>query len=249
MQPPFITKYNPSYINTPLVTSHSKSPLTSTANPHAIFNHLQPPSRPIPPPGSGRNNPDSRGLNNGGHSSGGSRQQKDVNRNKMNNQQNRTRLSGTTSRVSTSIHGDNNDNASGMKKTRSEATQGRAGGGSAGSGVGDTGMIVGVVIAVSVAVIVLVYAVVKYRNRDEGSYKIDESKNYGYVTASTGSSSGKDGGGASGSGGGSCGSGSGGGASGGGGGGGSGKLNGNVKYSKDGSGKLPKKKDIKEWYV
>jgi len=98
--------------------------------------------------------------------------------------------------------------------------------------VSDTGMIIGIVAAVSVALLVLIYAVYKYRNRDEGSYKIDESKNYGYVTANSGvpGSGSKDSASCSAT------------ASG-------GKINGNVKYSKDGSGKLPKKKDIKEWYV
>ena len=207
-------------------------------------------SRPLSPPGSNdATQPDSRAIN-GGHS------KKDTyyNNNKNNNNNYNSAGSGS-SRVSTSIH---KDGTASQTLADQDAISGSGVGGVGGGGagvdgrnpVGDTGMIVGVVIAVSVAVIVVVYAVVKYRNRDEGSYKIDESKNYGYVTASTGGGSGgKDGGG--GDGGGSGGGCSGGGAGGGGGGGcsGGGKSHGNVKYSKDGTAKLPKKKDIKEWYV
>ena len=42
------------------------------------------------------------------------------------------------------------------------------------------GLIVGIVGGVLVVLFVLAYAVYKYRSRDEGTYKIDESKNYGY---------------------------------------------------------------------
>ncbi|XP_070578761.1 neurexin-3-like isoform X4 [Ptychodera flava] len=50
------------------------------------------------------------------------------------------------------------------------------------SGLGQTAMVVGIVAAVCIAVLILLYAVYKYRNRNEGSYRIDESRNYSYGT-------------------------------------------------------------------
>ncbi|CAF0856264.1 unnamed protein product [Adineta ricciae] len=39
-------------------------------------------------------------------------------------------------------------------------------------------LLVGCVSASVILIIIIIYAFVKYRNRDEGSYKIDESKNF-----------------------------------------------------------------------
>ena len=47
------------------------------------------------------------------------------------------------------------------------------------------GLIVGIAVAVVILFLVLAYALYKYRSRDEGSYKIDESKNYSYETCNT----------------------------------------------------------------
>ena len=47
------------------------------------------------------------------------------------------------------------------------------------------GLIVGIAAAVVILFLVLAYAGYKYRSRDEGSYKIDESKNYSYETCNT----------------------------------------------------------------
>ncbi|CAF1006478.1 unnamed protein product [Didymodactylos carnosus] len=41
------------------------------------------------------------------------------------------------------------------------------------------GLIIGIVSACVLVLCLLIYAICKYRNRDEGSYKIDESKNFG----------------------------------------------------------------------
>ncbi|CAF2511658.1 unnamed protein product [Rotaria sp. Silwood2] len=39
-------------------------------------------------------------------------------------------------------------------------------------------LLIGCISASIILIIIIIYAVVKYRNRDEGSYKIDESKNF-----------------------------------------------------------------------
>ncbi|KAK7140777.1 hypothetical protein R3I94_013148 [Phoxinus phoxinus] len=41
-----------------------------------------------------------------------------------------------------------------------------------------TGMVVGIVVAAALCILILLYAMFKYRNRDEGSYHVDESRNY-----------------------------------------------------------------------
>ena len=41
-------------------------------------------------------------------------------------------------------------------------------------------MIIGIVVAIIVVLLLLALAVHKYRSRDEGTYRVDESKNYGY---------------------------------------------------------------------
>ncbi|XP_067286827.1 neurexin 1a isoform X19 [Pseudorasbora parva] len=41
-----------------------------------------------------------------------------------------------------------------------------------------TGMVVGIVAAAALCILILLYAMYKYRNRDEGSYHVDESRNY-----------------------------------------------------------------------
>nr|XP_029543357.1 neurexin-3a isoform X11 [Oncorhynchus nerka] len=41
-----------------------------------------------------------------------------------------------------------------------------------------TGMVVGIVAAAALCILILLYAMYKYRNRDEGSYQVDESRNY-----------------------------------------------------------------------
>ncbi|XP_075874907.1 neurexin-1a-beta-like isoform X7 [Nelusetta ayraudi] len=43
---------------------------------------------------------------------------------------------------------------------------------------GTTGMVVGIVAAAALCILILLYAMYKYRNRDEGSYHVDESRNY-----------------------------------------------------------------------
>ncbi|XP_067278239.1 neurexin-1b-beta isoform X16 [Pseudorasbora parva] len=43
---------------------------------------------------------------------------------------------------------------------------------------GTTGMVVGIVVAAALCILILLYAMYKYRNRDEGSYHVDESRNY-----------------------------------------------------------------------
>nr|XP_046223402.1 neurexin-3a-like isoform X2 [Oncorhynchus gorbuscha] len=40
------------------------------------------------------------------------------------------------------------------------------------------GMVVGIVAAAALCIVILLYAMYKYRNRDEGSYQVDESRNY-----------------------------------------------------------------------
>ncbi|XP_034381199.1 neurexin 3a isoform X18 [Cyclopterus lumpus] len=41
-----------------------------------------------------------------------------------------------------------------------------------------TGMVIGIVAAAALCILILLYAMYKYRNRDEGSYHVDESRNY-----------------------------------------------------------------------
>ncbi|XP_027140275.1 neurexin 3b isoform X7 [Larimichthys crocea] len=41
-----------------------------------------------------------------------------------------------------------------------------------------TGMVVGIVSAAALCILILLYAMYKYRNRDEGSYQVDETRNY-----------------------------------------------------------------------
>ncbi|KAM4663092.1 LOW QUALITY PROTEIN: neurexin 3 [Discoglossus pictus] len=41
-----------------------------------------------------------------------------------------------------------------------------------------TGMVVGIVAAAALCILILLYALYKYRNRDEGSYQVDETRNY-----------------------------------------------------------------------
>ncbi|XP_077036685.1 neurexin 3 isoform X6 [Agelaius phoeniceus] len=41
-----------------------------------------------------------------------------------------------------------------------------------------TGMVVGIVAAAALCILILLYAMYKYRNRDEGSYQVDETRNY-----------------------------------------------------------------------
>ncbi|KAM9364564.1 neurexin-1a-like isoform 20-T20 [Pholidichthys leucotaenia] len=41
-----------------------------------------------------------------------------------------------------------------------------------------TGMVVGIVAAAALCILILLYAMYKYRNREEGSYHVDESRNY-----------------------------------------------------------------------
>ncbi|XP_043111056.1 neurexin-1a isoform X4 [Puntigrus tetrazona] len=41
-----------------------------------------------------------------------------------------------------------------------------------------TGMVVGIVVAAALCILILLYAMYKYLNRDEGSYQVDESRNY-----------------------------------------------------------------------
>uniref|UniRef100_A0A8C5PLF1 Laminin G domain-containing protein n=1 Tax=Leptobrachium leishanense TaxID=445787 RepID=A0A8C5PLF1_9ANUR len=41
-----------------------------------------------------------------------------------------------------------------------------------------TGMVVGIVAAAALCILILLYAMYKYRNRDEGSYQVDQTRNY-----------------------------------------------------------------------
>ncbi|XP_051501644.1 neurexin-3b-beta isoform X6 [Myxocyprinus asiaticus] len=41
-----------------------------------------------------------------------------------------------------------------------------------------TGMVVGIISAAALCILILLYAMYKYRNRDEGSYQVDETRNY-----------------------------------------------------------------------
>uniref|UniRef100_A0A3B3XP94 Neurexin 3a n=1 Tax=Poecilia mexicana TaxID=48701 RepID=A0A3B3XP94_9TELE len=41
-----------------------------------------------------------------------------------------------------------------------------------------TGMVIGIVAAAALCILILLYAMYKYRNRDEGSYQVDESRHY-----------------------------------------------------------------------
>ncbi|KAM9510642.1 neurexin-2-beta-like isoform 7-T8 [Guaruba guarouba] len=43
---------------------------------------------------------------------------------------------------------------------------------------GTTGMVVGIVAAAALCILILLYAMYKYRNRDEGSYQVDQSRSY-----------------------------------------------------------------------
>ncbi|OXB77140.1 UNVERIFIED_CONTAM: hypothetical protein H355_007787, partial [Colinus virginianus] len=43
---------------------------------------------------------------------------------------------------------------------------------------GTTGMVVGIVAAAALCILILLYAMYKYRNRDEGSYHVDQSRRY-----------------------------------------------------------------------
>ncbi|KAK2170673.1 hypothetical protein LSH36_1g11008 [Paralvinella palmiformis] len=47
------------------------------------------------------------------------------------------------------------------------------------------GLIVGIAVGVVLLLLVIAFAFYKYKSRDEGSYKIDESKNYSYETCNT----------------------------------------------------------------
>ena len=47
------------------------------------------------------------------------------------------------------------------------------------------GLIIGIAAGVVLLLFILAYAVYKYRSRDEGTYKVDETKNYRYETVST----------------------------------------------------------------
>ncbi len=47
------------------------------------------------------------------------------------------------------------------------------------------GLIVGISVGVVVLLLILAFMLYKCRGRDEGSYKIDESKNYSYETCNT----------------------------------------------------------------
>ena len=53
-----------------------------------------------------------------------------------------------------------------------------------------TGMVVGIVAAAALCILILLYAMYKYRNRDEGSYQVDQSRNYISNSAATQSSNG-----------------------------------------------------------
>uniref|UniRef100_UPI0035902E90 neurexin-3-beta-like isoform X1 n=1 Tax=Myxine glutinosa TaxID=7769 RepID=UPI0035902E90 len=48
-----------------------------------------------------------------------------------------------------------------------------------------TGMVVGIIAAAALCILILLYAMYKYRNRDEGSYHVDESRNYISSSAQT----------------------------------------------------------------
>jgi hypothetical protein len=102
-----------------------------------------------------------------------------------------------------------------------------------GSGL-NIGLIVGIAVSVLVAVVILCIALYKFRSRDEGTYKVDESQNFTALDGKKG-----------------------GGSSGGGGGGhhhhGNGTLlshSGGDTGGKGAGGRgTGKKKDVKEWYV
>ncbi|KAM9715981.1 neurexin 1a isoform 4-T4 [Menidia menidia] len=55
-----------------------------------------------------------------------------------------------------------------------------------------TGMVVGIVAAAALCILILLYAMYKYRNRDEGSYHVDERHNYISNTATQPNGSAKD---------------------------------------------------------
>ena len=83
------------------------------------------------------------------------------------------------------------------------------------------GLIVGIAAGVVLLLLILAYVLYKYKSRDEGSYKIDESKNYSYeaYTATEAKPS----------------SGT--------------QTNGGVVKTTCVPASKPKKKDVKEWYV
>uniref|UniRef100_A0A674BVX2 Neurexin 3b n=1 Tax=Salmo trutta TaxID=8032 RepID=A0A674BVX2_SALTR len=55
-----------------------------------------------------------------------------------------------------------------------------------------TGMVVGIVSAAALCILILLYAMYKYRNRDEGSYQVDETRNYISNSAQTNGTAVKD---------------------------------------------------------
>ena len=89
------------------------------------------------------------------------------------------------------------------------------------------GLIIGIAAGVLILICILIFALYKYKSRDEGSYKCDESKNYPYgspraaAAATTTASVGKP----------------------------SPTANGAYGTNKSGTTNKPKKKDVKEWYV
>ncbi|XP_029634772.1 neurexin-3 isoform X2 [Octopus sinensis] len=104
------------------------------------------------------------------------------------------------------------------------------------------GLIVGIAAGVLVALIVLIIALYKFRSRDEGSYKIDETQNFAYLDSKQQQSNGAllphnttPGGGLGGGIGGMGGMGGG--------------MGGSIVSGGGGGGKSGKKKDVKEWYV
>lgn len=72
----------------------------------------------------------------------------------------------------------------GSATTQAAAAGAASTGNEAGQGVSSltTGiaMIIGIVVSIIVVLLLLALAVHKYRSRDEGTYRVDESKNYGY---------------------------------------------------------------------
>ncbi|GAB1597700.1 neurexin-2-like isoform X5 [Argonauta hians] len=104
------------------------------------------------------------------------------------------------------------------------------------------GLIVGIAAGVLVALIVLIIALYKFRSRDEGSYKIDESQNFAYLDSKQQQSNGAllphnttPGGSIGGGIGGMGGMG--------------GSMGGSIVSGGGGGSKSGKKKDVKEWYV
>ncbi|KAL3872892.1 hypothetical protein ACJMK2_036073 [Sinanodonta woodiana] len=81
-----------------------------------------------------------------------------------------------------------------------------------GTGEINIALIIGVTAGVVVALIILLVALYKFRSREEGSYKVDESQNFAYLESKKQASNG-------------------------------------ALVNHNGSGKVGKKKDVKEWYV